>query len=184
MKSIAKKVEKAEPKPTPKPKDTFELSCSETEGGKWVSCGYAIYQDEEGKKGKHIAGYRSYKNKIAKGQLSVGKYILKSTYNKFKKETPFEIKAGEITKLHIIFTQFSIGAKCNDINTKVNYEIYAKSGRMVYEKKLVCSKSFQISLDEGDYSVEAKTKNGSKEEQFTVGGDSSKLIIDMTTIEK
>jgi Ca-activated chloride channel family protein len=105
MKSIAKKVEKAEPKPTPKPKDTLELSCSETEGGKWVSCGYTIYQDEEGKAGKHVTTHRSYKNKIAKAQLSVGKYILKSTYNKFKKEIPFEIKAGEITKVHVVMGQ-------------------------------------------------------------------------------
>jgi len=272
MKSIVKKVEKVEPKPksTPTPKDTLELSCSEKDGGKWVTCGYAIYQDEEGKAGKHIATYRSYKNKIAKAQLSIGKYILKSTYNKFKKETPFEIKAGEVTKLHIvfgetstveitasetkngkwinashaiyedddgkagrwraspnsskkkagtsrlpvgkyilkstynefkketpfelkagevtklhiIFTQFSIGAKCNDINTKVNYEIYAKSGRMVYEKRLVCSKSFQISLDEGDYSVEGKTQKGTKEEKFTVGGNNNKrVILDFTNID-
>ncbi len=54
MKTIVKKVEKVEPKPTPKPKvkklDTnLEVTASEKEGGKWIQAYHSIYIDEAGK---------------------------------------------------------------------------------------------------------------------------------------
>ena len=107
MKVIVKKVEKVEPKPEPKPKvkkldHTLEVTASEKEGGKWVQAYNAIHQDEEGKAGDRVGTVHSYKKKAGTKQLPVGKYVLKSTYNDFKKETAFEIKAGEVTKVHVV----------------------------------------------------------------------------------
>ena len=97
---------------------------------------------------------------------------------------PFEIKAGETTKIHVVFSQFSIEAKCSDVNAKIAYEVYAASGQLVYDKQTKCSDTLQITLESGTYSVEAKVGIDIKEEKFTVGGSVSKLIIDMTDIKK
>ena len=107
----------------------------------------------------------------------IGKYILVSTYNDFKKETPFEIKSGKVSKVHVIFEQFRIETKCTDMNAKVNYEVYASSGRMVYDAQKPCSQAVQLTLDGGDYMVEASIGNDKKEEKFTIGGGESKLLI-------
>jgi len=117
-------------------------------------------------------------------QIPVGKYIIKSTYNDFKKETAFEIKAGEVSKVHIVFEQFRIETKCTDMSATVNYEVYASSGRMVYDVQKSCSQAVQLTLDGGDYSVEASIGNDKKEEKFTIGRGSSKLLIDMTNIKR
>ena len=126
----------------------------------------------------------SYKKKECIEQLPIGKYVLKSKYNAFKKETPFEIKAGEPTKLHIIFEQFRIETKCSNMKSQVSYEVYANSGRMVYDAKKLCSEALQLTLDAGDYSVEASIGNDKKKEKFSIGKDSKKLIIDMTDSKK
>jgi Ca-activated chloride channel family protein len=141
MKVIAKKVEKVVAKPIPKPvikklENTFEVSASEAEGGKWIRAYHDAYVDEDGKTGERLSSPTSYKKKVGKSQLPVGKYILKSRYNDFKKETPFAIKAGEVTKLHIVFSQFFIESKCSDEGTNVSYEIYASNGQLVYVKKM------------------------------------------------
>jgi truncated hemoglobin YjbI len=41
-----------------------------------------------------------------------------------------------------------------------------------------------LTLDAGNYSIEVKIGNDIKEEKFTIGGDTSKLIIDMSSIKK
>jgi Ca-activated chloride channel family protein len=161
-----------------------EISASETEGGKWIAAYHNILEDDDGKAGDLVARANSQKKSAGKAQIPVGKYILKSSYKSFKKETPLEIKAGKTTKVHITFGQFFIFAKCSDMNAKINYEIYASSGQLVYEKKIACSDALKVTLDNGDYSVEAKVGNDIKEVKFTVGGSSSKLIIDMTDIKK
>jgi Ca-activated chloride channel family protein len=162
------------------------LTVVEKEGGKWLEANHDIYkQDEDGKLGERMtSSFWSSKKEAVEKKLPLGKYILTSSYNKFRNNTPFELKEGEVTKLHIVFEQFRINTKCTDKNSEVNYEIYESNGRMVHEQKLVCSKPLRLSLDKGNYSVEAKVNNSTKEEKFTIGGDSSKLIIDMTTIKK
>ncbi|MEA2048284.1 MAG: VWA domain-containing protein [Campylobacterota bacterium] len=157
-----------------------EVSASETEGGKWIQAYNAIFQDENGKAGERVATAHSYKKKAGTKQLPVGKYILKSSYNDFKKEIPFELTAGEVTKVHLLFGQFFIEAQCADMSAKVRYEIYASSGQLVYEKKRKCSDTLKVSLDNGDYSVEAKVGNDKKEIKFSVGGSNNKLRINMT----
>ena len=82
-----------------------EISASETEDGKWVEAYHVIHPVEDGETQKYITNCWSKKSKECLRQIPVGKYVLKSKYNEFKKETPFEIKAGEVTKLNIIFGQ-------------------------------------------------------------------------------
>ncbi|WP_309496889.1 VWA domain-containing protein [Sulfurovum sp.] len=163
---------------------TVEVTASEKEGGKWVQAYNAIYKDEEGKAGDRLGTVHSYKKKAGTNQLPVGQYILKSTYNSFKKETAFEIKAGEVTKVNVLFGQFILSVKCTDLNAKINYEVYASSGRLVFDKATKCSDVLKITLDSGDYSVEAKVGSDIKTVKFTVGGDVSKLMLDMTDIKK
>ena len=162
-----------------------EITASETEGGKWVEARIGNSINEEGEN-VSIGTYGTYKKKPTVARMPVGKYTLTDvTYNSFKiKSVPFEIKAGETTKLHIVFEQFKIETKCTDMSTTVNYEVYASSGRMVYDVQKPCSEAVQITLDAGDYSVEASIGNDKKEEKFSIGGGVSKLLLDMTNIKK
>ena len=163
---------------------TIETSASEKEGGKWINAYHNIFQDEDGKAGDLIGRAPSQKKNAGENQIPVGKYILKSSYNNFKKETAFEVKAGEVTKIHVVFGQYMISAKCINMDAKINYEIFASSGQLVYEKKMGCSDTLTVTLDNGNYSVEAKVENDTKEVKFTVGGDSSSLVVDMTDIKR
>ena len=161
----------------------LQITASEKEGGKWVETDHNIYHIVDGETERSYSKRcLSYKKKECLVQIPVGKYLLKSTYKEFHKETKFEVKEGEMTKLHIVFEQFVIQPKCTDMNSKVNYEIYATSGRMVEEKKQVCSKPLQLSLNKGDYRVEAKIGNTTKEEEFSIGGSSKTLTIDLTNL--
>ncbi len=114
IKAIAKKVEKIEPTPTPTKKHTpkvlknnLEVTASEKEGGKWIR---AYISNIRTKDDKYIAsGYDTYKNKPHEFRFPVGKYTLDMSYNKFKKtKIPFEIKAGEVTKLHIVMGETGV----------------------------------------------------------------------------
>jgi len=70
------------------------------------------------------------------------------------------------------------------MSATINYEVYASNGRMVYDVKKPCSEAVQLTLDGGDYTVEASIGSDKKEEKFTIGGGESKLLLDMTTITK
>ena len=163
----------------------IEISASEKEGGKWVRSSHYVYKMEDGEKNKsHSASCTSTKKKACLKKLPVGQYVIESTYNGSKKVTPLEIKTKSKTKVHVTFGQFMIEAKCSEMNAKVNYEIYASNGQLVDEKKMKCSDTLKVTLDNGDYSVEAKVGNDTKEVKFTVGGGSNKLLIDMTDIKR
>ncbi len=163
-----------------------EVTASEKEGGKWVDASCIAYKviDGEVDDSDYWSIYALSKKKAGYRQLPVGKYQLKCKYNEFKKEVPFELKAGEVTKVHVVFEQFRIKTKCSDMHTKVSYEVYANSGRMVYDTVKQCSEVLQLTLDRGDYTIEASIGNDKKEEKFTIGGDTSELTIDMSNINK
>ena len=82
-----------------------EVTATEKEGGKWIRASHYIYIEEDGEAGERIGSAHSNKKSAGVDKLPVGKYVLVSGYNKFKKETPFEIKAGEMTKINIIMGQ-------------------------------------------------------------------------------
>jgi len=160
-----------------------EITTSEKEGGRWIKSYHTIHKVVDGEKeSSRITGCYSYKKEACLEQIPVGKYIITSTYNSLKKETPFEVKAGETTKVHVVFEQFQINTKCSKKNSRVSYEIYANNGRLVHESKLVCSKVLQLTLNKGDYSVEAKVGNDKREEKFTVGGSTNSLTIDLSNV--
>ena len=163
---------------------TIEISASEEKGGKWVKAYHRIYKVIDGVQDeRQTKGISSYKDKEGDAQIAIGKYIVKSEYNKFKKETPFEIKAGETTKIKVIFTQFSLGANCSNPQEKVEYELYASSGQLIYEKSSECSNLLKVTLDSGNYTVEAKISTGVKETKFEVGaGHPTKLLLDLTNL--
>ena len=162
---------------------TVEITASEKEGGKWVESANYISKDDEGKPGESVASAHSSKKKAGTATIPVGKYMIRSTYKGFKKLTPFEIAAGETTKVHVVFGQFFIGAKCSDMQSKVNYEVYARSGQLIGEKVMACSNTWKMTLDDGDYSVEAKIDSGTGEAKFSVGaGKPNKLILDLTNL--
>jgi len=162
---------------------TVKVSASEKEGGKWIDTSCSIYNED---KSDSWGIYpRKRESSASQKRLPVGKYTLECKYNAFKKkDIPVEIKAGEATKVHVIFNQFFIEAKCLNSGDNIAYEIYASSGQLVYEKKKKCSDTLKVTLDKGDYSVEAKVGNDTKEVKFTVGGNSNKLLIDMTNTQK
>ncbi len=162
----------------------IEISASEKEGGKWIQAYHRIYKVIDGVRDDSTTkSFSSRKKKTGKAQIAVGKYIVKSEYNEFNKEIPVEIKAGETTKIHVVFGQFFIGAKCSNGGSKVTYEIYASNGQLVYEKKIGCSDTLKVTLDDGDYTVEAKIDSGTGEVKFSVGsGHPNKLILDLTNL--
>jgi Ca-activated chloride channel family protein len=88
-----------------KPTNKIEITASETQGGKWISAIHYIYNIVDGEKEEQITNCWSEKKKSCVEQLPVGKYIMVSEYNEFKKETAIEIKAGELLKVNVVMGQ-------------------------------------------------------------------------------
>ena len=162
----------------------IEISASESEGGKWVRAYHRIYKVIDGvKDDSQTASFTSYKKKVGNAKIAIGKYIIKSEYNNSEQLTPFEVKAGKTSKIHVIFSQFLMGAKCSNMEEQVSYEVYASSGQLMYEKKSKCANILKVPLDKGNYSVEAKISTGSKEMKFSVGSEHpNRLILDLTNL--
>jgi len=187
---IAKKLERAKPKPVAKkpiekkptikkPKYNLEISSADKESGSRVESQHHIYKLEDTKAGNSsIISLSSNKKKAIQTILPVGKYILKSRYNNIKKETPFEIKPDEATKLHIIFAPFQIDIKCTDSNATAHHEIYAQSGKLAYKRSQPCSKPITLMMNDGNYTVETRVGTMAKNTKFS--SKDSKLMIDMT----
>ena len=183
IKTVAKKVQKTKPKHKPKPKvkkldHNVEVTASESEGGKWIDASCRAYNEDR----SDSWGVYPHKNKAGNAQIPIGKYTLNCDYNAFKKkDIPFEVKVGEVTKLHVLFDSFTITSKCEG---KVNYEIYASSGQMVFDKSRVkCNKPLKVTLNTGTYTISVTQNENTKEQKFTIGGDSNSLIIDLTNHE-
>ena len=151
------------------------VTASESEGGKWVSANCRIYNED--KSDDWYIGPR--KSEPGVKTIPVGKYTLNCSYNAFKKkDIPFEVKAGETTKIHITFVSFLITTKCEG---KVNYEIYAPNGQLVFDKsKVDCNKPLKVTLNPGTYTISVIHNDSTKEQKFIIGGKENKLIIDLT----
>ena len=157
----------------------IEVSASEKENGKWIDANCRAYSMDI----DDSWGVYPKKKKPGTVQLPTGKYKLKCEYNGFKKETIFEVKPGETTKVHLVFSPFFISAKCPNTGEKVSYEIYGSDGRLVFDKKMSCSDTWKVTLDNGDYSIEAVIDSGKGEAKFSVGaGKPNKLIIDLSNL--
>ncbi|UFH58356.1 vWA domain-containing protein [Sulfurovum mangrovi] len=157
-----------------------EITASETEGGKWINAYHTVYNEETGQR---VGGScHSGKTKGCVKQIPVGKYIVKSSYNNFKQEQAFEIKPGEVTKVHVTFPPFEISTKCASPNDTVAYEVYSSNGRIVFHKKVQCIEPVKMVLEDGSYTVETKVGNLKKETAFTAGSGTNALQVDMTQL--
>ncbi len=157
---------------------TVKVTASETEGGKWINASCRAYNSDKSDSW-HI-GPR--KNKAGSKQLPVGKYTLKCSYNAFEKKAAFEIKAGEAAKVHVVFEQFKIVPQCKNTASAVGYEVYATNGRLVFDARQPCTKPLQLTLDVGDYTLEATIDGSVKKAKFTVGGSSRSMVLDLTNL--
>ena len=156
-----------------------EVTASEKEGGKWIAASCRAYNEAL----DDSWGVYPKKKEPGSVQIPVGEYRLKCTYNAFKAETTFEVKPGETTKVHVVFSPFFIGAKCTNSDTKVTYEIYGSDGRLVYDTKAPCSETVKVILNDGKYSIEAAIDGAKSEAQFVVGsGHPHKLTLDLTNL--
>ena len=194
MKKIVKKVEKVEPTPTPTPtpkptpkklKNSLEVTASEKEGGKWIKASYDIYkQNDEGKEGKRMTNTSfTSKKEAVNNKLPVGKYIIEADYNAFNKKIPFEIKADEVTKLHIVFGQTSkVEVRASETKggkwIKASYNIYmqndeGKEGKRMTNTTSTSTKKDAIShkLPVGKYIIEADYNAFNKKMPFEVKAD-------------
>ena len=183
IKSVVKKVEVIKPKLVPKVKvkkldHNIEVTASESDGGKWINANCRAYNEDK----SDSWGIYPRKKKAGVRQIPVGKYTLNCDYNAFKKkDIPFEVKAGEVTKLHVVFVSFVIKTLCEG---KVNYEIYASNGQLVFEKSgVACNKPLKVTLNSGDYSISVMHNGTTKEKKFKINGDSNSLTIDLTIKE-
>ena len=63
-----------------------EISASEKEGGKWIEAYHRIYKVVDGiKDDSQLTSFASRKKTTGKDQIPVGKYIVHSEYNEFKR---------------------------------------------------------------------------------------------------
>ena len=156
------------------------VSASEKEGGKWINANCDIY--DEAKDKSWVVYPRKYKStSMSERQLPAGKYFLKCRYNNFKKEVPFEIKAKETTKVHVVFPYFYLKSKCLKPNDRVRYEIYEANGALVYDRTKPCSKKIKVTLDEGTYSIEGKVKDAKAATKIEVSSkEPQSAVLDFT----
>ncbi len=160
-----------------------EISASETEGGKWVSLyGYIYPADENGEKDGGNVGQVNNRNakEPSVHKLPVGKYIVQAQYNKFEKEIPFEIKAGETTTVHMIFTPFHLTVKGINQCTLVTHEILSAQGQVIAQAEAPANKGADFILNDGVYTIESTVDNVTKKTKITIGGASSmeEAIVD------
>ncbi len=153
----------------------------ETEGGKLVHAYCFVYNEDRSKYwGMSVLRKDPKKTAI---QLPIGKYTLDCEYNKFKKKNiPAVIKAGETTQIDVVFPTFFLQSKCSNPNDRVSYEIYAKSGELVYDKTAPCSKKLKVTLDEGTYSIEDKVKDAKATANVKVSAkEQNSAVLDFLT---
>jgi hypothetical protein len=103
---------------------------------------------------------------------------LNCSYNSFKKrDIPFEVKAGETTKLHIYFSAIYIGSKGISPCMPITYEFIKPTGQSVLTKKSMAKKRVKITLDDGLYFVEASAGDKSVKTKIEIGKDSD-IVVD------
>ena len=159
-----------------------KVSASEKEGGKWIDASCQIFNED--KSDSWGISPRKKESSASVEQLPVGKYTLNCSYNAFKRKgIPVEVKAGETSKVHVVFGRFVIKSKCLKSSERVLYEIYASNGQLIYDKRAACSQSLKLSLPDETYTVEATVSDGKEEAKFTIGsGHPDELILDLSNL--
>ena len=107
-----------------------EISASEEKDGKGVKAMHLIYPVIDSKVSKsHIYRCLTGKEQVCVTHLDEGKYLLISTYNKLKKETAFEVKASEVSKVNVVLG----GSGTVEISASEDEEgEHVKAGHLIY----------------------------------------------------
>jgi hypothetical protein len=150
----------------------IEITATEKEGGKWINVRHQIYKEDDGEFGSHVTSCSSTKQKSCFKQLPVGKYIIESHYNQFKRQSPIEITAEELTKLHLVMGQTSkieitASEKEGGKWIKAYHQIYKNEEGERGSHIIGCSSSKQKSclkqLPLGQYILQSSTKKFKKD---------------------
>ena len=178
MKSIVKKVEKVEPEPTIGIK--LEITASEKKETKAVEAYHDIYKIGDA---KALDNCWSKENKPCIRKVPSGKYLIKSKYNKFDKETTIEINESEAMKVHIVMSEtgeveFTASEKEGGEQVEAYHDIYQiidgkiarrSSGNCWSKEDKSCIRKIPI----GKYLIKSKYNKFNKE--TTVEVESSKV---------
>ncbi len=153
-----------------------ETSASESEGGPWVDAKHEV--DAADGSGVGCAPW-SGKKKPGKCRLPVGKYIVKSRYKGFRKETPLTIEPGKTAKVHVVFDTLTIRLECPRSDRRFALEIYASDGRQLFETEGRCGGSYRVVLDPGSYRLYLTEGEKRIERRFEIApGGPRELKID------
>ncbi len=83
--------------------------------------------------------------------------------------------------IDVVFPAFSLQSKCTNPDDRVSYEIYAKSGELVYDRSAPCSKKLKVTLEEGTYSIEGKVKEAKATSKINVSTkEQHNAVLDFT----
>jgi Ca-activated chloride channel family protein len=157
-----------------------EITASEKEEGTWIGA----YIDRIKKDGEVVlSAYETYPKKPHDFRLPVGKYTLDISYKKFKKkDIPFKIKAGKVSKLHISFAPFHLAVKGTHNCSMIEHEVISATGRLVREKKSPAHKGVDFVLPNGTYFIESTVHGVTKETTIVIGGAKNKkgTVVDFS----
>ena len=158
------------------------VTAREKEGGKLVKSNCRLHNEDKSDSWG-VYAYKKNPQEYTK-QVPIGKYTLNCSYNAFeKKNIPVEIKAGETTHVNVVFPTFFLKSKCSNPNDRVSYEIYAKSGELVYDRTTPCSKKLKVTLNEGTYSIEGKVKEAKVTANVRVSAkEQHSAVLDFTNL--
>jgi Ca-activated chloride channel family protein len=111
---------------------TVAISASETEGGKWVRAYIGDIYNAQGER-ISLGGYDTGPKEPKTFRLPVGKYFVNLRYKNFqKRKVPFEIKAGQTTKLHVVFAPVHISVRGIHPCTRVHFELISPEGQVLH----------------------------------------------------
>ncbi len=153
------------------------VSASETEGGKRISAECRIYNED--KSDWSYIYPRKKEDSMSYKQLPTGKYFLNCQYNSFeKKDIPVEIKAGETTKVHIVFAPFHVKVKGITPCVKIHFEVIASDGQTVFEKDSPAYKGVDFVVSKGKYTIESSFGDKKINTKIDIGKGQNSATVD------
>lgn len=168
-----------------------EISASETEKGSKVEAYHRIFRMVNDKAGSAILiSCNSHKNEACIEKLPAGRYLLKSSYNGINKEMPFEIKAGETSKIKMVVgrtgnVEISASETEGGAKIKAYHRIYRALNGEANGASLMSCNSYEKEpcrgkLPAGNYLVKSVYSETKREKHFKVkAGKTTKVHIQM-----
>jgi len=188
VKEVAKKVEAPKPKPVvKKPKYSLKLSASESEGGASVKATHLIFkydEDNDNHEGEQVTNCGSSKERKCKLKIPVGKYVVYTEYNEFKKYTPIEIVAGKTLEKNIVMKQDE-PAKEDLIkaDSQANVDVVQKQPEQ-HAKKIEEKKSVATNIESASKPVDSSLTVVEKKAQKSLDAKDISVLVGATTSAK